>query len=105
MSPCRQSFGITFPEPYSDLKHREEDSYLDPLTKKVMAGGQLHWLIRKGDLILSDQPTTAVKAIQFTFQKHDKIKKELPIYMYPEEDIPERFHNSWNGKLPRSLAR
>ena len=64
-----------------------------------MAGEQLIWLIKKGDLILSDEPKVVKQQFTQNFPEMGLRKGKIPIYAYYDDDIPERFSDSQNGRL------
>ena len=82
---------------YSGSKHDRRDHYTDSLTNRVMARGQLTWLIQKGDLLLSDTRKETEKEVAFNFRERDNRVFTLPIYEYPHDDIPDRFENAQEG--------
>ncbi len=100
MSTCSRSYGIVLNEMYSVHKYSRADKYTDAVTNNVMAHKQLTWLIRRGDLILSDSKRESDKTFMFPFQETDDRKFKLPIYEYPDDDddAPERFETGQNGK-------
>jgi hypothetical protein len=106
MKACPRSYGIKLNSSYSGAKHDKRDHYTDVLTNNVMAKGQLIWLIRKGDLLLSDAPKETEKDIAFNFKETDKKSFQIPIYMYADDDIPDRFDNAKEGKvqIPRDKS-
>ncbi|KAH7342511.1 hypothetical protein BKA65DRAFT_504250 [Rhexocercosporidium sp. MPI-PUGE-AT-0058] len=91
MSACNRSYGIGMFVPFSEFMHDRRDRFLDPLTKKVMAREQLKWLIKKGDLILSDEPKE-VRAgpIDLNFTETASRRGTIPIYSYDGNDTPDR---------------
>jgi hypothetical protein len=99
LKTCPRSYGIKLNNSYSGAKHDKRGHYMDTLTNKVMAKGQLTWLIRRGDLLHSDAQLEAEKAIAFNFKDTDKKLFQIPIYMYADDDIPDRFDNAKEGKV------
>ncbi|KAH6724439.1 hypothetical protein DL95DRAFT_464978 [Leptodontidium sp. 2 PMI_412] len=91
MTACDRSYGIAMFVPFSEVEHHEKDYFLDPLTKTAMAKEQLKWLIKKGDLILSDEPKE-VRAgpIDFNFTENSSRRGTIPIYSYDGKDTPDR---------------
>lgn len=86
--------------PFSEVEHHEKDYFLDPLTKTAMAKEQLKWLIKKGDLILSDEPKE-VRAgpIDFNFTENSSRRGTIPIYSYDGKDTPDRLAIYESGEL------
>lgn len=71
-----------------------------------MAQKQLTWLIRRGDLLLSDAERETEKEFMFAFQKTEDLKFKLPIYEYPGDDLPDRFQTAQAGmwEFPKDLV-
>src|SRR5277367_128079 len=67
MKSCPRSFGIMLSQAYKASRHDSRDCYTDAFTNRTMANGQLIWLIRKGDLLLSNERKEAEELITFTF--------------------------------------
>jgi hypothetical protein len=97
MTTCPKSYGIVLNEGYSRYKNDRRDQYTDVLTNHVMAHRQLVWLIRRGDLLLSDAKKETEKEFILPFQKTDDLKFKLPIYEYPDDDLPDRFETGEEG--------
>jgi hypothetical protein len=57
-----------------------------------MAKEQLLWLIKKGDLILSDEPKVVRQIFNKTFSKTEPRIGTIPIYSYDDHYPPERFN-------------
>jgi hypothetical protein len=104
MSACPRSYGISVSASYSNIHHHSDDQVVDSLTKMAMAKDQLMWLIKKGDLILSDQPKEVKRWFTMNFLEKGPRSGTIPIYAYDDEDIPERLGNSKNGKLNGSSS-
>lgn len=66
----------------------------------TMARRQFAWMIRKGDLILSDEKKIEEKEFTLPFQTDDRRKFDLPVYTFPDEDddVPDRWENGQHGK-------
>lgn len=97
MKTCPQSYGIVLNETFRGSKFRSEDRYTDPITGDVQAHGQITWLIKKGDLILSNEGKTSEKEFRVTFHGTEEAgerKKKLSIYGYDDDDLPDRFQNA-----------
>ena len=106
ITTCPKSYGIVLDESYSGYKYDRRDRYTHSVTNSVMAQKQLTWLIRKGDLLLSDAKRESEKEFKFPFQKTDDLKFKLPIYEYPDDDLPDRFETAQAGmwEFPKNLA-
>jgi hypothetical protein len=97
MNGAPRSYGVSFNAPYSDIIHTRKDRELDSLTKTAMAVGQLFWLIRKGDLILSDRPRETECTFERHFTENEARRGTVKIYSYEQEDIPERLSTARSG--------
>jgi hypothetical protein len=101
MRPCDQSYGLSVNAPFSEITHDIRDLTIDPVTTTAVAKNQLVWLIKKEDLILSNQPTEATATFSKNFNTNSPRTGTVPIYMYGGDryDIPQRLANSRNGLL------
>ena len=104
MSACPRSYGVSVSASYSNIEHHSQDEVVDSLTKMAMAREQLMWLIKKGDLILSDQPKVVKRWFTMNFPENGPRRGIIPIYAYDDDDIPKRLGNSKNGKLNSSSS-
>lgn len=102
MTACPRSYGIILHHTYSGVLHDSRDRQRDAITNRDMANGQLTWLLRKGDLLLSDEPRESEKEFAFNFREMDERKVILPIYEYLDDDIPDRYETAQQGSW-RSL--
>ncbi|KAI9783651.1 MAG: hypothetical protein M1839_003499 [Geoglossum umbratile] len=99
MSACPWSYGISVNEPFSEIRHRDQDRFVDPLTNIPMAKGRLTWFIKKGDLVLSDGPqSTVVKPFSINFTETCIRKVEIPIYAH-FDDHPPKWVSGSQGEL------
>jgi hypothetical protein len=98
ISACPRSYGISVNEPFSNVLHDERDRVVDPINNMIMAKDQLKWLIKKGDLMLSNQPKVTRRWFNISFQEHGPRNGDIPIYAYDFNDLPERCGDSLNGK-------
>jgi hypothetical protein len=71
MIECPKSYGITMSQPYSAYLHDRADAYRDPFDSQYKARDQMVWLIKKGDVLLSNQPKTAVSKFCRRFSTND----------------------------------
>ena len=99
MRACPRSYGVSVSESFSEIRHSRQDFVVDPITRTATAKEQLMWLIKKGDLILSDDPKVVKQQFTRCFSETDLRKGQMPIYAYDDDDIPERFSTSQDGKL------
>jgi hypothetical protein len=99
MSACPRSYGVSVSESFSEIRHNNRDHFVDPLTKTPMAKEQLIWLVKKGDLILSDETRVVKEWLTVKFLETTERRGNIPIYAYDDEDIPERLSTAQNGRL------
>jgi len=98
MSACPKSYGISVHEPFSNALHDDKDRVANPINNMIMAKDQLRWLIKKGDLMLSNQPKMKREWFTISFQEHGPRDGAIPIYSYRYDDLPYRCDNALNGK-------
>lgn len=105
MKTSQKSYGIVVDETASYM-YDEDDWYTHPLTKATMAGGQFSWLVRKGDVMLSEKTEVARKEFTRTFKASDGRKFDMAIYTYNDEDddVPDRWKTGKLGKY-RNTAK
>jgi len=97
MKTCPQSYGICLAELFSETKHLGENLVQLELSQVALAVGQMKWLIKKGDVILSNTPREIVQAVDLEFIEATKKTGLIPIYSYPDEEhIPDRFDTAQN---------
>lgn len=109
---CTKSYGILINEAFSVDRFDPRDCFMESGTKTTMAGKQFAWLIRRGDLILSDEDKKVHKWFSCPFQTSHGRKFDLPVYVYPrddddddegdeddeEDDVPDRWENGQHGE-------
>jgi len=62
-----------------------------------MASAQMIWLIKKGDLLLSNTLKEAEEIVTFRFWEKEGRKFGLCVYEYPDDDLPTRFLTAREG--------
>jgi hypothetical protein len=97
MAACPRSYGVTINQPFSVIGCDQRDLVTDTLTKKPMAASQLKWLIKKGDLVLSDEPKAPRAPLTINFTADSPRLVAIPIYAYDGDQLPDRLSNSKNG--------
>jgi hypothetical protein len=100
MKTCSRSYGIVLNETFKGSKFLLEDRYTDPITGDIQAHGQVTWLVKKGDLILSNEGRTSEKEFRVSFagtEEASKRRSKLSIYEYEDDDLPDRFQNAREG--------
>jgi hypothetical protein len=101
MSACAQSYGVSVNVPFSEVAHNPSDRIMDSLSGSVIAKDQLIWLIKKGDLILSDQPREATATFTKYVTKTGDRTGYIPIFAYDAEmyEAPDRLASALAGSL------
>jgi hypothetical protein len=91
--------------PFSNVTHDLKDLVPDALTKTDMAKDQLLWMIKKEDLILSNQPKEVTSIFTKNFTATGPRTGTISIYAYDgdRDYLPDRLANSQNGSLTSSL--
>jgi hypothetical protein len=100
MKTCPRSYGIVLNETFKGSKFRSEDLCADSITGEAQAQGQITWLVKKGDLVLSNEGKTSEKEFRVTFtsgRDMNERKKQLSIYEYEDDDLPDRYRNAHQG--------
>ena len=97
MSACNQSYGVSVNRPFSEVEHNVLDKCYDPVSSRFLATQQMMWLIKKGDLILSNEPRDARGFFTINFGGAGLRKGTVPVYTYNDEDTPDRLLSSENG--------
>jgi hypothetical protein len=100
MDFCPKSWGLMVTQEYTSSRHgREYKTFTDSTTNKRLADGKMIWLIKKGDLVLSDDPKVGTHRFTWSFKAHDTRTFHLPIYEYNKDDLPSKYANSASGEL------
>jgi hypothetical protein len=105
MTACPRSYGIAVNLPFSGIKNVQKDLHVDPLLKIAQAKEQLIWMIKKGDLILSNWSREVVGGFTQNFLETGTRTGSLPIYTYDhDDDLPDRLGNCAGGLYFRLLS-
>lgn len=97
MSACPRSYGVLVRQPYSKVNHDPKDFQKDQALNKDMAQDQLEWLIKKGDLVLSNEKMEVNIVFERNLTQAGPKNGSIPIYAYEFEDLPTSFSKAWNG--------
>jgi hypothetical protein len=74
MSP--QHYGITVSEAFANHKHHPDDAIKDEYHGRKVVPNQLIWLVRRGDLLLPDEPLVRKFGITCKFSYQQVARKE-----------------------------
>lgn len=107
METCTRTYGIKMNQTMRIYKYDETDVIRDPVTNAVTAQDQMIWLIRKGDLLLSDSAKETEQRIVYHFTDNSARAFQLPIYEYPNDDDmePGRFRDAQHGKWSFNISK
>ena len=94
------TYGICLTEQFRATENNYKDVFADPKTRRVIPGGLMSWLIKKGDLILANENVIAYKEMLYTFSEDQGSTLSLPIYTFDRADnLPKRFAQVAKGML------
>jgi hypothetical protein len=93
-------YGINVSEAFAGYKHNHSEAVIDEFHGRPVVQDQLIWLIRKGDLILPDEPLRRKFAIscKFSFQEVSMNKTVRMTFAASNMDEPP----SSLSRLPKS---
>jgi hypothetical protein len=94
---CLKNYGISVSEPFSNIRNDMEERFVNPLTGRAMARGQMIWLMSKGQVILSNEPWKAQQVLKFRFPRQTEMQISLPVYEYEFDDKPTKIQDSKSG--------
>jgi hypothetical protein len=98
MLKCSESCGISISQPYSAYLHSDEVIYRDPFDDEWKAKEQMVWLIKKGDLILSNAPKRASVEFCRRFGVRDPRVFITNLITYSGRDTPQSLANVPAGR-------
>lgn len=96
MSACPRSYGISADIAFSEIVHDPAERIRDETTMKDVARDQLKWLIKKGDLILSDQMRAVSSSLKIDFKASQPKRGTIPIFAYDDDDLPDSLTHARN---------
>jgi hypothetical protein len=105
MKTSPRSLGVALNEAYTPTRFNEKDKATHAVTNNTIAHKQITWLVKKGDLILSNEGRITEKFFTFPFQETGPRKFELPIYEYEDDDLPDRYENAREGEQNQSSSQ
>jgi hypothetical protein len=100
MRKCKRHYGVSVSEPFSSFKHREQDSYIDPFDGEKKAQGQMDWLLKRGDALLSNKPKHASIEICRKFGLQDPRVFRTNLLALDDENAPQRY-----ADIPKSMCQ
>jgi hypothetical protein len=97
MRKCRRHYGVSTSQPFSAFKHSEHDSDIDPFDGERKARGQMTWLLKKGDALLSNKPTHASIELCRKFGLKDTRVFRTNVLACDEDAAPKRYAEATNS--------
>lgn len=91
LSLCPRHWGLSVSQPFSPFMHSQRDAYNDPFDGQKKAKDQMVWLIKKGDAIMSDQPTVASTNICRKFGRRDPRVFKTLLVSSADKNTQQRF--------------
>lgn len=67
---CPRHYGVCVSQIYADWVHNNEQAVTDKFRRQIVPQ-QLIWLIRKGDVILPDEPLVSTLSVECRFTSRD----------------------------------
>jgi len=101
---CRRHYGISVSQPFSSFQHSEDDAYIDPFDGKRKARGQMTWLLKKNDALLSNQPNHASIDLCRRFSPGDNKMFETRLVVLNDDAPPQRYADLPSGSGRVSVA-
>ncbi|KAK3332846.1 hypothetical protein B0T19DRAFT_448679 [Cercophora scortea] len=86
---ARKFYGTAASEPFRPGFHSEEDMYVNEITGRKMARGQMTWLCDKGDRLPDDTPRTMNIELSRQFQPGDE-REIMGVLVGCTDDVPCR---------------
>jgi hypothetical protein len=97
LSPSPRHYGFSTSQPFLARKHSEEDAYFDPFDGGRKARDQMTWLVRKGDVLISDKPKEVTVQFIRRFGVVDPRVFRTTFLACDEESVADRYR-----RVPRS---
>lgn len=105
MTACPQNYGVRVAEAFSETKHPADALIRAEHAQVTLANDQMKWLMRKGDVILSDKPREIVQSLAVEFTEASRKLDILIIYSYPyDEDVPDTYDTAHTGQSSDSTV-
>src|ERR1700753_4053254 len=83
---CRRYYGVCGDKIFVEHEYGADSREQNPfMNNDNLVKGQIHWILSKGDLILSNKPTEQKVSITVEFGESTKRSGKLPIYWYDDD--------------------
>jgi hypothetical protein len=99
-SRIRRHYGVSTSQPFSAVKHSEDDAYVDPFDGEKKASHQMSWLIKKGDTLHATKPNSGSVVICRRFGIEDPRVFRTTIVACDDDEVPLRQHDIHDGWFP-----
>lgn len=107
VNACPRSYGICISQLYAGWMHDPDQAVKNRFHAKQIVHQQLNWLVRKGDVILSDRPIQSNFGVEtrFTFKHlNSRVKLRIIFAATAIDDPPCNLSNLPRGKWSFSLT-
>jgi hypothetical protein len=98
-SRVRRHYGVSTSQPFSAVKHSENDAYIDSFDGEKKASHQMSWLIKKGDTLHSTKPKIGSVVICRRFGIEDPRAFHTTIVACDDDEVPQRQRDIHDGSL------
>jgi hypothetical protein len=98
MKTSPRSYGVMLNQQHAAYRRYHRARSASHFDSGTIENGQLTWLIRKHDLLLSHEPVEVKREFPWHFDPNAGRIVLLPVYEYSDDDVPERFENSAEGR-------
>ncbi|KAM7198281.1 hypothetical protein V8F33_005072 [Rhypophila sp. PSN 637] len=88
---ARKFYGTPAAEPFRPGYHDPDDMFIDELTGRKLARGQMTWLCERGDRLSEDQPRTIGIEVCRRFEAHEERELAAVLVGCSEDVAPRRF--------------
>lgn len=101
MQFCKETFGVAMIPILSHSHNANQSNQGLNQRLDTIATGHVKWLIRKGDLLLSDEPKVETKEVILYSEVANVVKFSLPVLKYTRSDefYSEKYHVAKNGNF------
>jgi hypothetical protein len=89
MRGCVRNYGVKVSQSFSAFRHLGQSSYQDPYDGHTKAKNQMVWLIKTGDLVLSDKGNYSSVEIGRKFKMEDNKYFSTILFASEHDEAPE----------------
>jgi hypothetical protein len=102
-SSCRRHYGVCADKVFSESQDAATLREENPLGNDTnLVKGKIHWMLSKGDLVRSNEPTIKPVTVNVEFGELTERCGKLPIYWYDDDRYrrPDNIHTAKNSRFP-----